>query len=64
MREGEEITTVCLRDKFNRLLGLIQCLKWVVETKDLQLYTSQPHLDLFLTIEDGIKEIQKHLEQI
>lgn len=60
----ERISAVSLRDKCDRILGLLQCLEFVVSTGDFLSFTRKPHLDLFMVIEDEIKMIDKALEDL
>lgn len=62
-KEMSDVSPVFLRDKCTRLLGLMQCLTFVVDA-DFKAYTFNPHHDLIMTIEDIIKEIDEGLKQL
>lgn len=53
-----------LRDKCNRLQGLIQCLQFVLHHPDLPLYHERSQDILLETIDDIIAEIDKGLETL
>jgi len=56
-----KMTPVELRDKCDRLHGLLQCLCWVVDTNDFKLYKRNPHHDLVIVIQEELEEISKAL---
>lgn len=59
-----EVTLTSLRDKCNRLDGLLTCLQLVVSTDEFKRYHSEPHAYLFSTISEGIQEIETELKRI
>jgi len=61
--ESENVNPTQLRDKCDRLLGLMQCLVFVVDHPDIKSYIFQPH-HLMMTIEDGIREIELKLRDL
>ncbi len=63
-RERVKMTDVDTQDKCNQIIGLLQCLQWVVDTKDFQLYVHQPHHHLIQTIQEMIKEIRDAEEEV
>lgn len=60
----ERVSSTTLRDKCNRLSGLMQCLTWVIDTHNFKDYLKNPHHDLIMTIEDGIEEIERLLRNL
>ena len=62
---NEEYTSpVAIRDKCDRVLGLMICLQFVVDTPNFQDYHRKPHHDLMMAIEDEIKEIEQSLRKL
>lgn len=63
--EKERYTSpVSIRDKCTRLSGLLQCLKIVIDSKDLDSYEDSPHLDLFIVMQDIINNIDEELKKL
>lgn len=58
--------TVLLQDKIDRIIGLYRCLFLLMENNidELKAYTSPPHQDLYLQIEDELTALEKMLKEI
>lgn len=63
-QEKPRVKPVSIIDKINRLEGLTQCLQFVVNNKDFQLFRSNPHDYLIDTIKDGLEEIEKMVKDL
>jgi hypothetical protein len=59
----ESVSSVFLRDEIDRALGLVRCLFLLMEHahQEVANYSSQPHHDLYLAIEDKLTGIEKAL---
>jgi len=63
-RDAEHLSPTAMRDKCDRILGLISCLQMIIEDCDYKAWTKKPHLDLIFSIEDEIKVLEKNLRYV
>lgn len=62
--DNDNISLAELRDKCDMGMDLLQCLRFVVDEKDLHLYVREPHHSLFDAIENIFKDIEAKLSDI
>lgn len=66
--ESESVSSVFLRDEIDRVLGLVRCLFLIMNHADVHQesanYSSPPHEDLYLAIEDKLTGIEEALRRM
>lgn len=63
-KEKKYVSPVTLRDKCDKLSGLLHCLEIVVNDEKFKSYIFKSHDYLFQTIEEGLKEIEEALKKL
>lgn len=56
-REYKEMHPVEIADRCHKIIGLLQCLQFTVNTKDFNQYVGSPHDYLFGTIREELEDI-------